>query len=471
MPALQISLLKGDKVGSNVDYRDNLPTNVYVSPRQFLGNQGNIMSWYGLTYFATAKGVDRGGIWVSREGLEGHYRVSGDRFIRVDANGLITYLGEITGTGYCRIDYTFNNVFVVGDGKLWYYNKAVGLRQITDPDVGNPIDGIFVDGYVYLTDGENIYHSTLADEEVFETIDYSNAETSPDPSMGLGRNESNEVVVFGKFSTEYFVNVGKSAFAFQRIQRKAQKIGILGTHAKAEMYGNWYTLARRKETSPSVHIFGLGSDQKIATREVEKLLKEYTEEELESAVINCYEIDKVKFVQINLIKHTLIFNATIAEAAGVDHAWSILKTDILGDANYRAQTPVFDPRISKWIVGDKRNGTIGYLDETTCTHYSEKVEWLLYTPFIKMDGASVDKIEIETISGEAPEEDATVALSMTYDGRFHGKEVWMNYGANLDYSQRFELYRLGYVRNWCGFKLRGVTASRMSFGGLTVIAS
>ncbi len=37
------------------------------------------------------------------------------------------------------------------------------------------------------------------------------------------------------------------------------------------------------------------------------------------------------------------------------------------------------------------------------------------------------------------------------------------YGSPLDYGQRFILNRLGYVRDWVGFKFRGATKSRMAF--------
>lgn len=462
MPA--VTLIKGDSVDNNVDYRDSLPVNMYAVPKPILGAAGYLLNFYGLTQFSTGQGIDRGGIWVSRDGFEGHYRVSGTFLISVDQNGISTTIGMIPGTDQVSMDYSFNNLAIVADGKLYYYNPTSGLRQITDPDIGSPIDIVWVDGFFFLTDGESIYHSTLANEEVFEPLDFANAEFIPDVSRGLAKSEENEVVVFGEFSTEYFVNTGGENFSFQRITRKAQKIGIVGTHAKREMYGKFYCVTRRIETSPAFTVIGLGSETSISTREVEKVLGEYTDDSLQSIVIDGFVDDAVKFVIYHLENHTLMFNITIAERLGVDNAWTILKTDVLGDLPYRGKNIIRDPRNGKWVCGDRRDSKIGELDPSICTHYGDIAEWLLFTPFMKIEALSIDKLEIETIPGIAPDEDATVFISLTYNGRTYGKEWTQLYGDNFDYSQRFYVRRLGNVRDWVGIKIRGASRSRMAFG-------
>lgn len=468
---MQISLIKGDKVSDNVDYRDALPVNMYAVAREILGAAGYMINWFGLTSLAAGEGIDRGGIWVSTEDLIGHYRVSGESLISIDSDGTVTVLGEIAGSSYVSMDYSFNNLAIVADGLLYYYNPDDGLRQMTDPDIGSPIDVVWVDGYFFLTDGKDIYHSDITDEEAFAPLDFGNAQFAPDSSKGLGKNEDNEVMVFGDFSTEYFLNVGSENFAFQRLNQKAQKIGILGTHCKRELNGKWYTLSRRKETASSFHIVSLGSEQPISTRETDKVLAEYTPDELSTTTIDTMMIDSMEFVIYHLPNHTLMFNGTIAATMGIDKAWTILKSDVNGDDTYRARGLVLDPRSGKWIVGDKLDGNIGYLDRSSCTHYGELAEWILYTPFVKMETLSINTLSIETIPGIAPDGDATVSLSVTQDGRTYSNEFWQLYGANYDYGQRFYLRNIGYVRDWIGFKFRGASRSRMAFSNLNIEAS
>ena len=237
-----VNLFKGDKVNDDVDYVDALPTNMYTVERAILDGDNYMTNFYGLTNLGTGEGLGRGCIWVSALDFEGHYRVSGYSLISLNSDGTTVVIGEISGSGKVSMAYSFNNLAIVADGNLYYYNVADGLRLLDDPDIGSPIDIVWVDGYFFLTDGIDIFHSDITDEESFLPLDFGNAQFVPDASEGLGVNEDNEVIVYGAFTTEYFVNVGTENFAFQRIEQKAQKIGIMGTHCKSEMNGKWYIL-------------------------------------------------------------------------------------------------------------------------------------------------------------------------------------------------------------------------------------
>ena len=472
MPVMQIPLIKGDTVDDNTEYRDSLPTNMFVVPRSVLGAKGYLINWYGLAEFATGQGIDRGAIWVSAEGLDGHYRVSGQSLIRVRSDGVVDNLGFVSGSDEVEMDYSFNNLAIVADNKLYYYSPSSGLRQVEDPDVGDPIDITWVDGYFFLTDGKDIYHSDITDEESFLPLDFGNAQTSPDPSQGVGRNEDNEVVVFGSFTIEPFVNVGTQNFAFQRITQKALNLGIMGTHCKAEMNGKWYVIGRRKESDPSFHAVSLGYESSISTRETDKIISQYTDLDFKNATVNPMVRDNINFVIFNLPRHTLVFNETVAGRMGIDNAWTVLKSDVLGDETYRGKNPIFDPRISKWILGDKRDSTIGESDQSICTHYGDIAEWIIDTPLINLEGKVTNQLMLETISGIAPDEDATVALSVTRNGRHHGQEHWVEMGANNDYNQRFIVRQpFGFVRHYIGIRFRGASRSRMSLAMLKLVFS
>lgn len=468
----QVSLIKGDTVDSNTDYRDALPVNMYAIPRDILGAKGYMINFYGLTPYTTATGIDRGGKWVSRDNFEGHYRVSGTKFISIDGLGVVTELGDIPGTDQCSITYSFNNVAIVGDGKLYYYNPTAGFRRMTDPDIGAPIDIVWVDGIFFLTDGRKIYHSDVLDEENYLNVAQGDPQFIPDASRGLGHNEDNEVIVFGAFSKENFLNVGTGDFTYQRLPRKAQKIGILGTHCKKEMNGNWYILGRRLETSPSFHIVTIGEERVIGTRETDLVLEEYTDNDLSTTTVDAFTDGNVKMVIFHLPHHTLMYNETIAEKFGSnDSAWTILKSDVAGNVPFRGRSFVRDERNGQWLCGDRIDSRLGIIDEHACTQYGEIVEWELFTPLLKLETKSIDYLEMETIPGIAPDNDATVFFSMTADARIYGQEWIQLYGNNNDYNQRFIMRTLGYVRHWVGFKFRGASRSRMSFAYLNIEVS
>jgi len=461
MPNTPINLIKGDKIGSETDYRDALPVNMYAVSRPMFGVAGYMIQIAGLTQFATGSGIDRGGIWNDR--FEEHYRLSGNDFIQVAKDGTVTTLGSIGGIDTASLDYSFNTQAIIANNKYYLYDSVNGFRRVADPDVGAPIDVVWIDGYYCFTDGEYIYHTDITDEEAIDPLKFATAEFMPDKSLGCGKTQDNKWIVFGRYSMEYFRNAASADFAFERVQQRAQKIGIVGTHCKVEVGGNWYILGGRKEEAVSVHAVSIGSAQKVATREVDKIIGQYTETALRDSVVETYEEDGYTFILIHLPSHTLQFNQTIAKTAGIDNAWTILKSDVEGDKPYRAIHGVFDVNLGEWVYGDKRDEKIGILDNTVATHYDEVAEWLLFTPFYYLDSQSMDEIEIETVAGHTTFDDAKVFISFSYDGVTQGTAYAEEYGMQNEYGKRWIVRRMGYVRDWVSIKLRGACKSRMAF--------
>ena len=173
----------------------------------------------------------------------------------------------------------------------------------------------------------------------------------------------------------------------------------------------------------------------------------------------------------HLANETLVYNDTIAKNYGVNMAWSILKTDVFGDTTYRGKDMTFDPRFSKWCIGDKRDSKIGFLDDSACTHYDDIVEGLLFTPTIPMETLSINELKLKTIPGISPDNDATVFISRTDDMRIFSKEHTEKYGVNFDYNKNFTMRNLGYVRSETAFKIRTASRSRMAFCRLDVEVS
>lgn len=461
MPQSVLNLIKGDKVGSETDYRDALPVNMYAVRRETLGVAGYMLQMPGIASQATGIGVDRGAQWNDKQ--DAHFRVSGEKLIKVDG-GTVTELGDIPGESQASLSHSFNTQAIVADGKYYLYDETSGFREVTDPDLGTPIDVTWVDGYYFFTDGEYIYHTDISDESSIDPLKFATAEFIPDYTYGVAKTEDNKVVVFGRYSIEYFVNAATENFAFQRVPTRALKTGIVGTHCKTEVGGRLYILGGRKEESISLHVVGVGSTTKLGTREVDKTIAQYSEDHLVNARIESFEHDGYTFVIVHLPEHVLLFNQTIATAAGIDQAWSILKSDANGDNPWRAINGVFDPTVNSWVFGDKQDESIGKIDSTISTHYGDIAEWILFTPFTYLESASVDELEIETIPGFTTTNDATVALSMTYNGVTYGKEWFEMYGDPADYGSRYIIRRMGYVNDWVGFKVRGANKSRAAFG-------
>ena len=473
MPDVPMTLIKGDKIanGYETDYRDALPVNFYAVNRDILGAKGYLLDYPGISSLGTGQGVDRGGIYNER--FEDQYRVSGSSLIKVSASGAVTVLGTIPGTGQARMEsfYSFNTQGIIADGNMYLYSSSSGFNQVTDSDLGDPLDGVWVNGYYFLTDGEYIYHTDLDDETSIDPLKFATAEFMPDPSIGLSKTQDNKVMVWGRYTLEYFQDIANTDFAFTRIETRAQKIGIVATHAKCETKGMWYIAGGHKNEAVGIHAVTLGESTKISTREIDKILKQYTEPQLSDIRMESRTEDDTTFVLVHLPNECLCFNENIASSIGLNYAWSILKTDISGDNPYRAINGVMDARSAKWVYGDKRDNKIGILDNDVCTHYGDNVEGILYTPLVNLETLSINELKIETIPGHTAEEGAKVAISHTSDGVTYGMEEWLEYGDPKDYGKRFIARQLGYIEDWVGFKIRKVSGARMAFALMTLEVS
>ena len=215
-----ISLLGGDTVDSASDYRDALPVNMMAISKDILGAKGYMLMQSGLTFFGKGFGVDRGGVWNERLGI--HFRVSGQKLVAVGAGGSVVELGDIDGTDTVSLPYSFNTQGIVANNRFYLYNTDIGLVEITDGDLGMPIDATWIDGYYFFCDSENIYHSNLNDDpptnpdSFIDALQFATAEFSPDPTLGVGKTQDNKAIVFSRYSIEYFSNIASDNFAFTR---------------------------------------------------------------------------------------------------------------------------------------------------------------------------------------------------------------------------------------------------------------
>ncbi|MBW2675757.1 MAG: hypothetical protein JRD89_20515, partial [Deltaproteobacteria bacterium] len=230
---------------------------------------------------------------------------------------------------------------------MFLYDPVGGFVEVTDPDLGEPIDGVWVDGYYFMTDGEDLFHTDLDDETSIDPLKFATSEFSPDPTLGVAKTQDNKVIVFNRYSTEYFVNVATDS---------------------------------RKNESLGVYAVGVGSSLKISSREIDKILKQYTEPELVDMRVEAREEDAIGLIYFHLPNETLCYNSSAAAISGHDKAWSIITTGQAGDP-WRAINGVNDTRLNKWIYGDQTDTSVGVINDSLFSQYGERSEWILFTPF------------------------------------------------------------------------------------------
>ena len=494
---MQIPIFRGDNIGFDAQWSDALPQNMFGVLKPILGAAGYMTAFPGFTIGTVisgdgAPGPDRGAIWVDRgeNELSGHYRIQGTRFAKItdiSDDNTVPFnesIGIIPGIDQASMAYSFNNLAIVADKKLYYYNPTDGLRQIVVVNVGEPIDVVWGDNLFILTDGENIYHSNPLDEEEFLPLDFGTADFRPDPSLGLGFNEDSELIAFGTESLEHFRNVGAENFVFQRITQKAQKIGIAGTHAKGEYGNTYYMLGSRVNTQLGVYMTESGASKRISSLTIDRMLRDYKSTQLENTIVEVIEIDGSTLCLIHLPDKVICFNRQMFQAYGADGAWCILSSadgnDLYTQVGHTLYNYVRDKINGVWLAGSKQTDGILKLEYDRGNQVQYPQECILYSPIVKMEALSIDEVEMETISGFGIDSSfskfndnsvSTTFISTTYNGITYSKEWTREYGQYGQHGLRFIARRLGYVSDFVGFKFRAYTQQRVAFALFNVKAS
>ena len=460
---LPVPIICGDKSVKYSDYEDGVPINMIAVARDIQG-EGYLYSHDGLTQVVIGQGFDRGALYNER--MKRSFRVSGVKLIEITGVSILVdapVIGDIPGAGLVSFAYSFNSLMIVAAQRAFRYDGTT-LAEMTDPDLGNPIDVAEIDGYYVFTDGEYIYHTDIDDETSIDPLKFATSELSPDPTKGLGRTQDDLLIVFNRYTTEYFINQANEQFAFSRLSQKAVDAGIVGTHAWTQMDGNIFILGGRKDEDVSVYLLGTGQTLSISKRLIDSIIGQYTELELYDAKLESRTAKRDQLLYIHLPNETLVYNQSIAKKFGVGVAWSILQ---FNGGPWRAINIAYDPKLNMWIAGDRYDTKIAKLDESLASQYGESIDSYFYSPLVPIESASVDWVELNTISGFSAE-DTYLFVSTTRDGAAYSQEHFNEVSVPLDYENRYIPRRLGYVRKKIGFRFRANHKEKINVSGFMV---
>ena len=465
---MQIPITRGETTDAQTDYIDVLPKNLMAVAKPVRGSDSYLVSFDGLkllSEFTTKIDFegDRGGIYNERQGR--HVRVINNSVVEVGVDGVITRLADMPNTDQCIFDYSEVSTLIISGGAAYRLLNGGELVRYTDPDFSTALDGVNINGYYVFTDGEYLYHTDATNEASISPESYATAKLSPDPTIGLMKTQDGLLMAFGRFSVQYFYNTGELGFSFAELPQKTINAGIVGTRAKAQLLGDVFILGGRKEESPSIYIIGAGDIKPVATRTIDKIIAQYNQYELSTVVMESRVDERMAFLIIRLPRHTLVFNYTFAQAAGLDNAWSILSTGV-DDGVWLGVNGVFDPELRKWVYGARNSGKLFELDKINGAHDNQATEYEFQTPIIPAPYVRVSKVEINTITGTsaAPQ---SVFLSVSTDMIAFNTEWIEALPARANYAKRYIVNRIGYVPDEITFRVRALSLGKVNFSGMT----
>lgn len=461
---MQIPIVRGIYTDENADFRVAYPRNMVPVPEDQGISQGYLRPGPGLVEFAAnAPGIDRGGInW---NGI--CYRVMGSHFVRVNADASIDDIGFIAGSGYVSFDYSFDRLAIAGGGNLYYYDGT--LTQVADSDIGTVLDVIWVDGYFMTTDGESIVVTELNDPTAVDPFKYGSSEVDPDPVVAILklRNEPHAV---NRYTIEVFNNIGGVGFPFQRNEGAQVQRGAVGTHACCVFtQGSDEVVAflggGRGEPC-SVWIAQNSVTVKVSTREIDMILKGYSEQDLAGCLLESRMDSNHQYLILHLPDQCLVYDANASQALE-SPVWFSLTSSIVGKAQYRAVSHVWC--YNKWLVGDPQVARIGVLDDSIAHHYGATVGWEFSTPIIynASKGAQIHSLELVALPGRVPlGENPIIWTSYSLDGENWSQEKECPAGTQGQRLKRITWQRQGDMRNWRIQNFRGTSDAFISLARL-----
>lgn len=458
---MQIPILSGIYTDNDSDFRTSYPRNLVPVMKSTGISEGYLRPSDGIVEFGTGPGIDRGGInWNGT-----CYRVMGARLVRINADGTTTNIGYVGNDNKSvTLDYSFDRLAIASNGSLYYWNGAT-LTKVTDPDLGNVVDMIWVDGYFMTTDGQYLIVTELSNPNQVNPIKYGSSEADPDPIKALIKLR-NEPYALNRNTIEVFQNVGGDLFPFQRIEGAQIMRGTVGSHTCCLFIEALAFMGGGRNEAIAIWLGSNGQTTKISTREIDQILATFTEVELSQCVLESRVYNSFQHLYVHLPNQTWVYDAAGSQIAG-QPIWFQLTTSLVGLGQYRARNFVYC--YDKWLAGDPLSNKHAYLTDVISSHYGQLNGWELSTMIIYNDGkgAMFHMLELVCLTGRVNlDTNPVIWASYSLDGRSWSQEHAISAGRQGQTLKRLVWLQNGYMRTWRIQKFRGASDSHLAIARL-----
>ena len=457
---MQIPILNGIYADKASDFRTSYPRNLIPVPKENGISKGYLRPADGIVSFGTGPGADRGAFnW---DGVL--YRVMGTKLVSVAEDGTVTTLGDVGTGGQCTFDPSFDKLGISSGGRLYFWDGAA-LTQNTDPDLGTVVDFIWVDGYFMTTDGDHLVVTELNDPYSVNPLKYGASEADPDRIVGILKLR-NEPYALNRYTIEVFDNVGGNFFPFERVEGAQIQRGVIGTYAACVFMERIAFLGSGRNEAPAVWFGFNASSVKISTREIDQILKTYTEDQLALTVLEP-RVDKGhQMLYMNLPDKTWVYDGA-ASAVMEEPVWFQLTSSLVGLGQYRAKNMIWC--YNKWISGDPTSYALGYYTDDLSSHYEDVIGWDFNTVVLYNEGrgAIVHELELVGLPGRvAFGKNPTIWTSYSTDGETWSQEKPRAAGKQGERNKRLTWLQQGMFRNYRIQRFRGTSDAFLSFARL-----
>ncbi|MES2350171.1 MAG: packaged DNA stabilization protein [Pseudomonadota bacterium] len=457
---MQVPILSGTFADGSGDFRTRYPRNLVPVPKQNGISNGYLRPADGIEQFGVGAGAIRGGVvW---NGVA--FYVSGTSLVQVSEAGAVTVLGTIPGTDPVTMDYSFDRLIIAANKQLFYWVGGV-LIFVTDGDLGDCLDALFLGGFTVSTDGSSLVVTELTDPTQVNPLKYGSSESDPDPIKAIKRLRT-EFYAVNRHTCELFELVGGTLFPFARNEGAQLTRGALGTHCVTVYNDALAFLGSGRKEAPAVWVGNNGTTVKLSTREIDTILEGYTEEQLAESVMETRAFKNHQLLYLHLPDQVLVYDDPASRAVQ-EPVWYSLDSGLVDIAQYRAR--YFLWAYGRWLCGDPTSASIGTVNDAISSHYGQVVGWEFGTTIMYNEGRGgiIHQMELACLPGRvAFGANPVLWTSFSDDGETWSQEWTCYAGMQGDRRKRLTWLDQGDLTNWRIQRFRGTSDAHMSFARL-----
>jgi hypothetical protein len=324
------------------------------------------------------------------------------------------------------------------------------------------VDACFMAGYVMVTDGVDVWNSTLTNLTFFPGY-FGSAEYDPDGITYIYKL-NNQLYIGGKNTTQTMANTGGNNFPFTVQQSYTFDIGCVSRQTMCYFNRTLAWIGGGRNMPNGVWMLNGNAPAKISSAAVDYELSKLTADQVAAVTLEAISFEDSELLYVHLPHKTLVFDATATSGLGVKF-WTQLNSGASADDFYRARN--FVRFNGMWACGDLADNRVGFLDSATGGHYGAPVLHRSSSPMVMLPLASAGlrSVELKCITGQAGD---TSRIAMTYssDGIRWSQTRYTQAVSRGGYSKRIRWLPGGLTRNKLQVRVDHVTTQHCTWFGL-----
>jgi hypothetical protein len=324
------------------------------------------------------------------------------------------------------------------------------------------VDACFMAGYVMVTDGVDVWNSSLTNLTFFPGY-FGSAEYDPDGITYIYKL-NNQLYIGGKNTTQTMANTGGNNFPFTVQQSYTFDIGCVSRQTMCYFNRTLAWIGGGRNMPNGVWMLNGNAPAKISSAAVDYELAKLTADQVAVVTLEAISFEDSELLYVHLPHKTLVFDATATAGLGVKF-WTQLNSGASADDFYRARN--FVRFNGMWACGDLADNRVGFLDSATGGHYGAPVLHRSSSPMVMLPLASAGlrSVELKCITGQAGD---TSRIAMTYssDGIRWSQTRYTQAVSRGGYSKRIRWLPGGLTRNKLQVRVDHVTTQHCTWFGL-----